>query len=218
MTEEDSNMRRLYVFGAGGSGRETAWLASQAWGSALEIVFVVDRAEYLSPDVNGFTVQLLADVEALHGYRFVVALGNPSHRRAAAAACGAHGLIPAQLSHPRAEISPWVDRGPGSVICAGSVVTTNVVVGAHVHINVDCTVSHDVRIGDFATLSPGVHVAGNVTIGEDVFIGTGASIVNGRPGDPLNIGDGAVIAAGACVTRSVDPGSLMAGVPAVRKK
>lgn len=115
-------------------------------------------------------------------------------------------------------MSARVELGDGVVVCAGSVVTTNVSLGNHVHVNVSCTISHDVSIGDYTTLSPGVHVSGHVEIAEDVFVGTGANIINGSATTPLVIGKGAVIAAGACVTRPVEPGALVAGVPAVRKR
>lgn len=122
------------------------------------------------------------------------------------------------MVHPRVEMSSCNEVGLGSLICAGSVVTCDVSLGEHVHVNVGCTVSHEVSIGDFATLSPGVHIAGNVSVGRNVFIGIGVNVINGKRGLPLVIGDGAVIAAGACVTRHVEPGALMAGVPAVRKR
>jgi chloramphenicol O-acetyltransferase type B len=50
---------------------------------------------------------------------------------------------------------------------------------------------------------------GNVTIGNDVWIGQGATILSG-----VNIGDGAVIAAGSVVTRGVSPYSIVGGNPA----
>ena len=212
------DFQRLYIFGAGGSGREIAWLAEQSWGTKVERVFLVDQPEFLAASVNGAKVMLVQDVVTAEGDRFVVALGDAALRRKAVASCMGVGLRPTKLVHPRAEISTYVDVGQGSVICAGSIVTTNVVIAGHVHVNVDCTISHDVRIGDYATLSPGVHVSGHVEIGEDAFIGTGANIINGRAGAPLTIGKGAVIAAGACVTKSVEAGALMAGVPAVRKR
>ena len=49
-------------------------------------------------------------------------------------------------------------------------------------------------------------------IGNDVWIGAGAQILRG-----VRIGDGAVIAAGAIVTKDVEPYAVMAGVPAVKK-
>ena len=53
------------------------------------------------------------------------------------------------------------------------------------------------------------------TIGNDVWIGEGAMIMTG-----CNIGDGAVIAARAVVTRDVGPYSIVAGIPAkeIRKR
>lgn len=50
---------------------------------------------------------------------------------------------------------------------------------------------------------------GIVTIGSDVWIGHGATILSN-----VNIGDGAIVAAGAVVNRSVPPYAIVAGVPA----
>lgn len=212
------NFGRLLIFGAGGHGREVAWLARQSWGEAVAIEFAVDRPEYLTDDVDGIPVRLLSDCQASHDLRYVAAVGDPAQRRGAVSACGALGLRATRLVHPRIEASASVALGVGSVVCAGSILTVDIDIGEHVHINVGCTVSHDAVIGDFSTLSPGVHVTGNVRIGNGVFIGAGACIVNGRAGKPLSIGDGAVVAAGACVTRSVEPGAMVAGVPAIRKR
>lgn len=49
---------------------------------------------------------------------------------------------------------------------------------------------------------------GKLVIGDDVYIGANATIM------PCTIGVGAVIGAGAVVTKDVEPWSIMAGVPA----
>lgn len=55
----------------------------------------------------------------------------------------------------------------------------------------------------------------SVVIGNDVWIGSGATILEG-----VKIGDGAVIAAGAAVTKDVEAYSIVGGVPAkeIRKR
>jgi hypothetical protein len=50
---------------------------------------------------------------------------------------------------------------------------------------------------------------GEIAIGSDVWIGTRAMILSG-----VTIGHGAVVAAGAVVTRDVPPYAIVAGVPA----
>lgn len=54
-----------------------------------------------------------------------------------------------------------------------------------------------------------------ITIGNDVWIGARVIIMDG-----VNIGDGAIIAAGAVVTKDVEPYTIVGGVPAktIRKR
>lgn len=53
------------------------------------------------------------------------------------------------------------------------------------------------------------HTAGNIAIEDDVWLGSNVTIVGG-----VRIGRGSVVAAGAVVTRDVEPGSIVGGVPA----
>lgn len=215
--ESPPGFQHLYIFGAGGSGREIAWLAEQAWGERVSLRFVVDDPRYLTGSINGIPVSLMDALTTSDDARFLVALGDPAQRKRIASVFTSAEYRPATLIHPRVEISRWVEIGAGTAICANCVVTCNVSIGMHVQINVGCSVSHDVVVGDYSTLSPGVNVSGNVQIGCGVFVGTNACFINGHTGEPLIIGDGAVIAAGACVTKSVPAHTLVAGVPAVVK-
>lgn len=69
------------------------------------------------------------------------------------------------------------------------------------------TVTHPVD--DVAKRRAGWEITRAVTIGEDCWLGAGATILPG-----VSIGDRAVVAAGAVVTRNVPADTLVAGVPA----
>src|SRR5688500_16792001 len=119
--EPASAINRLYVFGAGGSGRETAWLAAQTLGDGVDLTFLVDDAAYAGEPVNGIPVRVVHDIVADNGASFVAAVGDSALRRRASAACLAKGLKPLTLVHPRVEASRIVSIGHGSLVCAGSV-------------------------------------------------------------------------------------------------
>jgi sugar O-acyltransferase (sialic acid O-acetyltransferase NeuD family) len=148
------------------------------------------------------------------GAHVVSAVGNPQIRERTIVSAAASGFDFETIIHPRAERSRWIDMGAGTVICAGNILTTNITIGRHVQINLDCTIGHDVVMGDYTTLAPGVHVSGWVHFGKRVYVGTGAVIINGTKKHPVLVGDDAVIGAGAVVTKSVDPGTTVVGVPA----
>jgi len=208
----------IIVYGAGGFGREAAWLAEECLvdGRLCEVVcFVDDDPAVQGRALNGIRVLSLDEAHRQHAdARVVMGVAYPQMRKMLVERVRALGFAFATLIHPRVERSRWVEIGEGSVICAGSVLTTNIRLGQHVHINPGCTVGHDAVLGDFCTLTPGVHVAGHVHIGEGVFVGTGASIINGTEENPLVIGQGVTIGAGACVIRSVPDGLTVVGVPA----
>lgn len=206
--------RVLYIFGAGGQGRETRWLAEAALpGVTLE--HVVDDLRYAAEGaVNGVGVRALADIVAADDARFVVAVGDTALRRRAADALLSRGLEPIALVHPDALVVPTVRIAAGSLVCAGSILSDRVTVGRFCILNIGSTLSHDVHLGDLVTVSPGVHIAGHVEVADEVTIGVGASIINGSPGAPLRIGRGAVVAAGATVVSDIPDGAVVGGVPA----
>jgi sugar O-acyltransferase (sialic acid O-acetyltransferase NeuD family) len=212
-------VKNLLVVGAGGHARELLWLASRVHGQMRPIRVAVESGWEAPQELAGIPVESLDAIEGeLSGVDYVIAIGDSRARKRIADRLDAIGAKAAVLIDPSAQLSERVLVGAGSVICAGSVLTCDITLGRHVHINAGCLVHHDARIGDFATLSPGVRVAGHVEIGAQAFIGISATIINGRAGAPLRIGAGATVAAGAVVVGDVAPGALVAGVPAVRKR
>lgn len=211
-------MNQIVIYGAGGFAREVAWLVESCGQSASghEVVCFADDDETLHGHIINDT-PVLSLPEARRQFplaKVVGAIASPKARQSTMAKAAAVGFEYATLIHPRTEYSRFVEVGHGTIICAGNILTTNITLGRHIHINPGCTIGHDVIIGDYTTLTPGVHIAGSVHLGRRVFVGTGATIINGTRDQPLLIGDDAIIGAGACVIRSVPNKVTVVGVPA----
>ncbi len=210
--------KQIVIYGAGGFAREVAWLVESCCeGKQPYCVacFVDDDVQMQGKILNGLPVLDLATARVQYpGALAIVAVGSPTTRQLMAQKAAAIGFSFATLVHPRVERSQWIEVGQGTVICAGNILTTNITLGEHVQVNVDCTIGHNAILGDYTTLAPGVHVSGWVHFGRRVYVGTGAVIINGTKDRPLTIADDVVIGAGACVTKSVEAGLTVVGVPA----
>lgn len=119
------------------------------------------------------------------------------------------GLIPLQVSHPKAICSRWAKIGRGTLLCAGAIVNPGCVIGENVIVNTGVVVDHDCHIEDHVHIAPGSTLSGEVWVGRGAHIGTGASIRQ-----KIRIGEGAVVGAGAVVVRDVAAKTIVKGVPA----
>ncbi|MCA6073409.1 acetyltransferase [Fulvivirga sedimenti] len=209
------NNRPLYIYGAGGLGKEVAAL-----------IFEINR---VTPqwDLRGFfddawpekkvcyDLPVIGDLDALLNLQdkiaLVVAIGNPVVKRDVILGMAARDIEFPTLIHPNVVRydRERIHIGDGSVVGAGVTMTTDIKIGHHVLINLHTTIGHDCEIGDFSAIMPGVNLAGGVTVGKSVFIGSGANLVNA-----VNIGEEARIGAGAVVLRDVYAGKTVVGVPA----
>lgn len=211
-------MEKIAIYGAGDQGRLVAWTieALNEVENRFELVCFIDddtdlQNKYLNEvPIRGFD-KAIADHKNL---KVVSAVGNPSVRKRLMEKVSRHGLETETLIYPNVQKTRWVEVEKGSVIGAGCIISSNVHIGFHVYISFDCTIGHDARIEDYVTISPGVHLAGNVHIRKRAFLGLGAVVVNGTKDTPLVIGRDALVGAGACVTKSVPPGTTVVGVPA----
>lgn len=121
---------------------------------------------------------------------------------------------------------------PTVYVHSSSHVATDLVTGPYVFIGRNCDIAPRVTIGRYTMLAPEVAIVGGdhlwdvpgvpmqfagrpsqptTRIGSDAWLGYGAIVMRG-----VTIGDGAIVAAGAVVTRDVPPFEVWAGVPATR--
>ena len=75
--------------------------------------------------------------------------------------------------------------------------------------------AHDCIIGDHVTFAPSVKCNGNVIVKDNVYMGTGTIIYQGKKDEPLVIGESVVIAAGSVVTKNIPDGMKVFGNPAI---
>ena len=118
-------------------------------------------------------------------------------------------LCPISVQHPQAVCSQWAKVGQGSQLLPLCVVNPGAILGENVIVNSGAIVEHDCVIEDHVHVAPGVKLAGNVRVGRGGHVGIGATVKEG-----IRIGQGAIVGAGAVVVNSVQPHSVVVGVPA----
>lgn len=204
--------KKIVIYGAGGLGREVFALlqALPAW----EVAGFFDDGKDKGMRIKGLPVLggMEDVVQVKEPLNLVLAIGNPTIKEQLARRIRENSHIQCPvLIHPRAVIQDLesVMLGPGTIITAGAVLTTDIVIGEHVLINLTCTVGHDVHIGDCSSVMPGVNLAGDVRIGKAVLIGSGAIVLNG-----IHVDDHCRIGAGSVVTKLVTGGKTVVGIPA----
>lgn len=178
------------VIGAGGFADEVALYLRRSFNNATIVNYVH----------TGYVKDGLKDLhEIKNGYLPFIAIGDPNTKERIVKQLGKMEYRTLVFGFSGSII------GEGSIVCPGTIITTNVEIGRHVIVNINCTVGHDSVIGDFSTLSPGVHVSGNVNIGRRCYVGTGAAIR-----EKINICDDVVIGANAVVVKDItEPGTYV---------
>lgn len=204
----------LVILGAGGFARET--------------LDVVDAINEVAPtwDMLGFIVDaqygragdlvndkpILGDFDWLldHPEVYVVCgVGAPEVRYNMISRLSNRDVHYATLIHPSVIKTRWMSVGIGDVIAAGCVLSNNIIIGHHVHINPTCTIGHDVTVDNFVSFAPGAIISGNVHLQEGAYIGTGANIIEKK-----TVGAWSVVGAGSTVVKDIPPNTTAVGSPA----
>lgn len=213
-------MKNVIVIGAGGFGRETldvieAHNASQRT-EKLSIHGVLDDSpsnenlKLLEARSINYLGKINDYLEGSESTNYLVAVGNPTHRKKISENLATNNWKPLTVVHPSAVIGTQVRIGEGSIICAGVLISTNVTLNKHVHINPGAIIGHDTILDDYVSINPGAIISGNVTIADQALIGAGSTVLQG-----LKVDKKAIVGAGSCVVKNVETNKIVKGIPAI---
>jgi sugar O-acyltransferase (sialic acid O-acetyltransferase NeuD family) len=208
-------MTSIVVVGAGGFGREVLEIFKDQNKVANNwdiLGFIDDNEELHGKKINGYLV--LGGLDWLKDHNdnnleCVCAIGTCETRKQVVERLQKLGVNFCNAIHPSVIMSEFVELGNDVIICAGSILTVNIRIGDHVHIDTNCTVMHDAVIESYCRLNPGVKINGNNYLAEGAYIGTGATFIQG-----VSIGSWSTIGAGAVVIDSIPEKVVAIGVPA----
>ena len=210
-----SDVPRVVFYGASGYSNSIV----QAHGYPLPfcepIAYVDDFSGSSGQSLNGIPIISFDEwKERLLDFACFVTIADPRSRRRLAEKIRLVGGTFARL-HDRPEFSfPEVSIDAGTFVFPTTYVGPTTKLGKHVQVMTMCAIGHDVIIKDYVTICPSCTVSGYVVIEEEVFVGAGTTIVNGKAGKPLIVGAGTKISAGAVVTKSIPQNTSVAGNPA----
>lgn len=197
------NRKQLVLVGAGGHARVVADAAKLSGWDILGFLDDQDPSSFPNMHILG----RITEIERYSG-RFAMAIGvgsNATRKKIMNSLCAQWETI----VHPTAVVSSDVSLGEGTVVLANAVVNPGSELGKGCIINTAATVDHDCIIEDYVHISPGVHLAGQVTIGVESWIGIGAIIKNG-----VNVCSNTILGAGAVVINNISVKGTYVGVPA----
>jgi len=210
-----TSLEKIAIFGAGGFGMEVAMLVEHINASRAiwDLVGFFDDGVPKGETVNGYPI--LGGITELNGWEtgisLVFALGMPKTKNQVLEKIRNPKVSYPVLIHPSVIMGKkdFLAVGEGTIICAGTILTTNIKVGRHVILNLSCTVGHQSEIGDFCSFMPTCNISGEVRIGEKNFWGTGAKIINRK-----SVGNNVTVGAGAVIIDDVPDNVTVAGIPA----
>jgi|ERR1035437_1164441 sugar O-acyltransferase (sialic acid O-acetyltransferase NeuD family) len=194
------------IIGSGGMGRELLVQMLDNNPDEEIVFFVNDEYPYDNIKILPFS-KFDPNV-----YEVVVAIGNSYDREKIINASPTNTKF-FTFIHKSVQIFDKIEIGEGSIICAGSILTTNIKIGKHAQLNRATNISHDVIIGDFFTTAPGVHVSGNCKIGNHVYIGCLSCTK-----EKISICDDVIIGLNSGIIKNITKSGVYIGTPLVKIK
>lgn len=196
-------MKDIVIIGAGGIGREVAWIIEEinevkpTWNI---VGFVDENSEMHGNELNGYKV--LGNLKTLDKLEIkpyvIVAIANCNVKKDIVTRLE-NKFNFATIVYPSVRVSKYVEVGQGSIIYPGVILTVNTKIGEHVIISGNCGIGHDTVIGDYSSVLWGSNFSGYDVVGEECFIGVGTKIIQG-----INISDGNRLNVGITVMEDIE--------------
>ncbi|MGL5575942.1 MAG: NeuD/PglB/VioB family sugar acetyltransferase [Sarcina sp.] len=210
-------MKDIIIIGAGGVGKEVAWLIEQINQRKLTykiIGFVDDDAKKLNTNIIGYKVIGNLDYLKKINYQgdLVVAIANYEVKKSIINKLKEQKVQFPIIMHPNIKLHKSVEVGEGSILYEGSIISPNVKIGKYVIISPKCGVGHDSIIEDYVSLLWNVSISGNDFIEEGVLFSSGSTIIQGK-----RVKKGSIIGAGAIVIKEIKETGTYIGIPAKMK-
>lgn len=201
--------KKIVIIGASGHGKVVANIAKL--NGYDEILFLDDDTSKKS--CGRYPVAGTSkDIRQYKGnYDFIIAIGNNRIREKISDMLERENIKQTTLIHPSAVIDETVKIKEGTVIMANAAINAEVQIGRSCIINTSSSIDHECILEDYVHVSPGVHVAGTVSIGKSTWIGIGATIINN-----LSICANCMIGAGSTVIKDIKEEGTYVGSP-IRK-
>lgn len=203
--------RPLVVVGASGFGREVVGLVNdinqrkQTW----DLLGLVDD-NLSGKTIEGFKILgTLSELNNIQPKPYVaIAIADPRIRKSIVERLSEQGFEFATLIHPTVSMSEFVSIGAGTIVCQNSLFTTNVHIGNHCIINVNCSFGHDTQVKDFTSIMSHSAIAGDVFIGAGCYFGLNCTVIN-----KITIGAWSTYGAGSVVVEDMPEKIVAVGVP-----
>lgn len=200
---------RCAILGASGHGRVVAEIAEL--NGYQNICFFDDRwpsLQYVNDwPVVGDTGSLVSKAKEYD--LTVIAIGNNQVRVNKQELLILAGARFSVLAHPSAVVSKYASVNIGTVIMAKAVVNPFCSIDSACIINTAATIDHDCVLSKGVHISPGVNLAGGVEVGEYSWVGIGCQVKQ-----LVSIGCNVTVGAGATVIKNVTNNQTVVGNPA----
>ena len=215
-------MQNIYgVYGVGGFAREVMPLVVdhlKREGALDGNVYFVTDPEFMpeADHVNGYPIVSYEAFKSLEANKRAIniAIADGKVRKMLHEQCIQDGVDVFSIKAANVVEMDEIDLADGAVLSPFVTLTSNIKIGKCFQANLYSYVGHDCVIGDYVTFAPGVMCNGNVVIEDFAYLGSGAILRQGTPDKPLVIGSGAVVGAGSFVTKNVEAGTTVIGIPA----